>query len=55
MSSSSVLQLKLKCWLKKPLRDDIMEAREETCLKLFYIILLFYRYKKKRLKNLKTR
>ena len=38
MSSSSVVQLKLKCLLKKPAHDDIIEAKE------FYIQLSFERY-----------
>ena len=39
-SSSSVVQLKLKC-LQKPTHDDIIEAKE------FYIQLSFERYKAK--------
>ena len=39
MSSSSVVQLKLKYWLKKPIHDDIIEA--------IYIQLSFEIYKGK--------
>ena len=38
MSSSSVVQLKLKCLLKKPAHDAIIEA------KVFYTQLSFERY-----------
>ena len=41
MSSSLVVQLKLKCLLKKPTQDNIIEAKE------FYIQLFFERYKGK--------
>ena len=41
MSSSLAVQLKLKCLLKKPTHDDIIEAKE------FYIQLSFERYKGK--------
>ena len=40
-SSSFVVQLKLKCLLKKPTHDDIIEAKE------FYIQQSFGRYKGK--------
>ena len=40
-SSSLVVHLKLKCLLKKPTQDDLIEARE------FYIQLFFERYKGK--------
>ena len=39
--SSLVEQLKLKCLLKKPTHDDIIEAKE------FYLQLSFERYKRK--------
>ena len=39
-SSSSVVQLKLKCWRKKPLHDDIIEEKK------VYIQLAFVRYKR---------
>ena len=41
MSSSLVVQLKVKCLLKKPTKVDIIEAKE------FYIQLYFERYKGK--------
>ena len=41
MSSSLVAQLKLKCLLKKPTHDDIIEAKE------VYIQQSFGRYKGK--------
>ena len=41
MSSSLVVQLKLKCLLKKPTQDNIIEAKG------FYIQLFFERYKRK--------
>ena len=41
LSSSLVLQLKLKCLLKKPTNDDIIEAKE------VYIQQAFGRYKGK--------
>ena len=41
MSSSLVVQSKLKCLLKKPTKDDIMDSKE------FYIQLYFERYKGK--------
>ena len=41
MSSSLVVQLKLKCLLKKPAHDDIIKAKE------VYIQQSFVRYKGK--------
>ena len=41
MSSSLVIQLKLKCLLKKPTHDDIIEEQE------VYIQQSFGRYKRK--------
>ena len=41
MSSSLVVHLKLKCLLKKPTQDDIIEAKE------FYIPFFCERYKGK--------
>ena len=41
MSSSLVVHLKLKCFLKKPTQDKIIEAKK------FYIQLFFERYKGK--------
>ena len=40
MSSSLFVQLKLKCGLKKPLHDDIIEEKK------VYIQLAFVRYNK---------
>ena len=41
MLSSLVVHLKLKCLLKKPTQDDIIEAKD------FYIQLFFERYQGK--------
>ena len=41
MSSSLVLQLKLKCGLKKPLHDGIIEEKK------VYIQLVFVRYNRR--------
>ena len=46
-SSSLFVQLKLKCWLKKPLHDDITEAQE------VYIQLSSERYSMKLVLHLK--
>ena len=48
-SLSWVLQLKLKRWLKEPLHDDIIEAKEVN------IYLSFERYKRKLVLRFKAR